>query len=57
MTLQQGHTSTKGDNTDLKKHVSIIFDKESIYENQNFILKGTASLMISMFYQKELYEP
>ena len=33
MTLYKGHNSTKGDNPDLKKYLSVIFDEESIYEN------------------------
>ena len=33
MTLKKGHNSTKENNPDLKKYVSIIFfDEESIYE-------------------------
>ena len=37
-----------------KLHQFVWFD---VWVNSFFVLKGTAILMISMFYQKELYEP
>ena len=42
---------------DLPVYNKISFTKISINILSENTLKGTATLMISMFYQKELYEP
>ena len=43
----------------MQQHIRIVDGKwgRVMLSNEQMILKGTATLMISMFHQKELYEP